>query len=616
MGAINGEVNWGQVMLWYNGSGYMMQDQQYPFSGGYVVSANSPIFFQIVWTDVSGDVPDGLNEQYIPQNEGDIVNIIFHVLGTTEDPLPAVSEWDTLATIRKSRDLPNRNMATGTTPNSQSFTIDISRICQDQLSYTLVPIGKGSFESSEFGGMNGGPIVQDNITETVSPYNLSRNGMYRCIEVHCTIEMLDADGAVVESTTTKGSTLAIRVINSVPQFNENTYYNTEYIVQKWGVSSSTQKKALTNCPNEGYDTAAARMPEMMKKVQLDDQAEWLYFYCKEAYDGGDDTDYYNVYEMYGATYNSAGVLQDVFVLGSEWPYPIANDPTNMGTRIQSDLSHGFQYNTGTDTQFAHAQSQIMVQNVSPGYINDHAYPPQNASYPYSGVQFSPIDSNVDYYFVYGRGVYYSQLDTEWKTQRRTNVYYYKVDHNYEQQGPYEKVKFHWLNTMGGIDSYTATRDVVESISVAKSLITTPLPNRRYHQSPVESDGSTTLDRWAYYSDTMRGFDTYKGGKEVLNVEADVNNKVYTEPLTKIEATWLREMFTSPNVWIETPSKGEASADASYYMNRYNDILRPELNKYTPVIITNSDIVSLNQEEGLVKFNIEYTLAQGIITQRN
>ena len=133
---------------------------------------------------------------------------------------------------------------------------------------------------------------------------------------------------------------------------------------------------------------------------------------------------------------------------------------------------------------------------------------------------------------------------------------------------------------------------------------------------MESDGSTTLDRWAYYSDTMRGFDTYKGGKEVLNVEADVNNKVYTEPLTKIEATWLREMFTSPNVWIETPSKGEASADASYYMNRYNDILRPELNKYTPVIITNSDIVSLNQEEGLVKFNIEYTLAQGIITQRN
>ena len=100
MGAINGEVNWGQVMLWYNGSGYMMQDQQYPFSGGYVVSANSPIFFQIVWTDVSGDVPDGLNEQYIPQNEGDIVNIIFHVLGTTEYPLPGFSEWDTLATIR------------------------------------------------------------------------------------------------------------------------------------------------------------------------------------------------------------------------------------------------------------------------------------------------------------------------------------------------------------------------------------------------------------------------------------------------------------------------------------------------------------------------------------
>tara|TARA_R110002020_G_scaffold126884_1_gene284862 strand:- start:4267 stop:6111 length:1845 start_codon:yes stop_codon:yes gene_type:complete len=614
MGAINGEVSWGQVMLWYTGAGYMMQDQQYSFSGGYVVSVNSPIIFQIVWTDVSGDVTDGLNEQYVAQNEGDIVNIIFHVIGTTEYPLPAFSEWDTLATIRKSKDLPNRNMATGTTPNSQSFTIDISRICQDQLSYSLVPIGKGSWEGSEFGGMNGGPIVQDNITETVSPYNLSRNGMYRTIEVHCTIEMLDANGAIEESTTTKGSTLALRVINSAPQFNESTYYNSQYIVQKWGVSVSSQKRALTNSPHETVNTTDG-LPEMLRKVHLDDQAEWLYFYIKEAYDGNDNSDYYNVYEMFGETFNSAGVKLDGFVLGSVWPYPIANDPTNMGTRIMSDMSHDFTYHTGTDTQFQQAQSKMAVQNVSPGYINNHAYPPQNANYPYAGAQFSPIDSNVDYYRVYVRGVYYSQLDTEWKTQRRTNVYYYKVDHKYEQKGPYEKVKFHWLNTMGGIDSYTATRDVVEGISIAKSLITTPLPNRRYHQDDTDNTG-TTLDRWAYYSDTMRGFDTYKGGKEVLNVEANVNNKVYTEPLNNVESTWLREMFTSPNVWVETPSKGESSSDASYYMERYNDILRPELNKYTPVIITNSDIVSLNQEGGLVKFNIEYTLAQGVVTQRN
>ena len=34
------------------------------------------------------------------------------------------------------------------------------------------------------------------------------------------------------------------------------------------------------------------------------------------------------------------------------------------------------------------------------------------------------------------------------------------------------------------------------------------------------------------------------------------------------------------------------------------------------IITNSDVETVNQENGLVKFNIEYTLAHKVITQRN
>ena len=36
----------------------------------------------------------------------------------------------------------------------------------------------------------------------------------------------------------------------------------------------------------------------------------------------------------------------------------------------------------------------------------------------------------------------------------------------------------------------------------------------------------------------------------------------------------------------------------------------------PVIITNSDIETINQEQGLVSFNIEYTLAHKVQTQRN
>ena len=49
---------------------------------------------------------------------------------------------------------------------------------------------------------------------------------------------------------------------------------------------------------------------------------------------------------------------------------------------------------------------------------------------------------------------------------------------------------------------------------------------------------------------MRGGNIYKGGREVKSVTADLTKSVYTEPLNKAEANWLKEMLLSPNVWIE------------------------------------------------------------------
>ena len=52
------------------------------------------------------------------------------------------------------------------------------------------------------------------------------------------------------------------------------------------------------------------------------------------------------------------------------------------------------------------------------------------------------------------------------------------------------------------------------------------------------------------------------------------------------------------------------------MKSMNPYLRPESIIYKPVIITNSEVVSLDQEKGLVMYNIEYTISQGVLTQRN
>ena len=51
-------------------------------------------------------------------------------------------------------------------------------------------------------------------------------------------------------------------------------------------------------------------------------------------------------------------------------------------------------------------------------------------------------------------------------------------------------------------------------------------------------------------------------------------------------------------------------------NTRNQYLRPSDKEYIPIIITNSNITTLDQKKGLVEFNIEYTLSHKVITQRN
>ena len=56
-------------------------------------------------------------------------------------------------------------------------------------------------------------------------------------------------------------------------------------------------------------------------------------------------------------------------------------------------------------------------------------------------------------------------------------------------------------------------------------------------------------------------------------------------------------------------------DATKLGNTRNSNIRPSTKGYIPVILTNSNVETVNQEQGLVKFNIEYTLAHKVETQR-
>ena len=135
----------------------------------------------------------------------------------------------------------------------------------------------------------------------------------------------------------------------------------------------------------------------------------------------------------------------------------------------------------------------------------------------------------------------------------SSSYKYTIDRESENI-PYGYVRFHWLNSMGAIDSYTAKRDVVEGLTISRSVVERNSADRTWYQANswavnnVEtfiSNSSQGND--TYISDNMRGGNLYKGGREVSNVDADKVQSVYTEPLNKSVAKWLEEMLLSPNV---------------------------------------------------------------------
>jgi len=550
----------------------------YNWRANYVKSAHTQMRYQVIWT--------GLNENQEPlasnfsTGNGDIINIIFRVYASTQFPYPASSsDWDLVGTIRKTRDIANRSYANGQANLSyQRFTIDISQLSQDLLSYSLVPINKGTWQNSEWGGMNGGETKQDNVTQGISNYNVTPNGTYRHIWVTATPEVLLANGTVEEAT---GSGVSISfnkiaVINSVAQFEKDSiYYNLKYIIQKSLANTNNPRGFMSLCPNFTQTTNAP----FLKQVREDEEAEWLYWWQRNMGDSGDQT---TKSRLKVQTYLSNGSTQNTMYL--------TDFNSNLDTEVVS----------GPTTVFKLNQNRICVQNVSPTYINANAVDNSGSTIT------NQIDSSTSYYKIHLE--YTSQTSA---VIRATEYRYFGIDRE-TANIPFGFVRFHWLNRIGGIDSYTAKRDVIEGLSVSRDTIETKSADRTWYQDNQTNIplAGTNLADSAYVSNTMRGGNLYKGGREVLNVKAQRNNSVFTEPLNKQTAEWLEEIMTSPNVWIEMDTEATARGNA---VNPYQ---RPSTKGYIPVIITNSEVETLNQEAGLVKFNIEYTLAHKVQTQRN
>jgi len=535
----------------------------------YLVSANVPKRYQIRWQST------GVNEAYVPTKSnatgtapnqtGDIINMVFYVYATTKFEngiFPAnLNNWDLVATIKKSRDITNKQYNSNNILAHQRFTVDISQICQDLLSYSLVPINKGTWQSSLWGGMNGGQTIQDNVAEDVSLFNVTPNGCYRHIKVVARPEVILSTGLIVEATN-KINFTPITVINSVHQYEKDEVW----LFDRFPIGNGAGG-FLSYCPNDS--SSIAILPKQKKSVRVDETAEWLYFYIRRA-----------------AKATGAANRVNLKVITSDGNTFYVND---FADNLDYDVS---------STEYYEKQNKMCVQNVSVDYLNNNAKQADGTAYTGNKITSSTTYYTISLWFTGG----------SFTESRMSEYRWFNIDRE-DQKLPYDFVRFHWLNRMGGIDSYTAKRSVLEGMSINRNTIETKTADRTWYQDNDDRFGTLIPDS-EYISNTMRGGNLYKGGREVLNVNAQKNNSVYTEPLNKNTAKWLEEIMTSPNVWIEMET------DATARGNTVNSYQRPSTKEYIPVIMTNSDVETVNQEAGLVKFNLEYTLSHKVQTQSN
>jgi hypothetical protein len=593
MAGINGQVEWQIQPLDYSASN--LAGSFWDYRANDLKSVNDPLRYQVLWSSAGvteGTEPSAAN--YSGSN-GDVVNVIFKVETTVGD-----GYWQDLGSIKKSRDIANKKYDDGSQPLGHRFTVDISQLVSNELSYSLCPINKGTWQSNYYGGMNGGLTMQDNVLsgtgamgDPISRYNVSRNGTYRLLKVSVNYEIINGDGEIVSAS---GGTVSrtITVINSVNQFEKDSlFYNTNY---NMGNSSSNKFRFLSRCPNSTDSSPLTY--DFKKPIRIDEQAEYLQFYIINIFSNDIITGENRVgtVGLYIETFLADGTPENEFYL------------RDFEDNIKTENSNN---NFVTPEEY---QNAMFIQNISPYYINNttnliglsHKVPTNSPSnYPYWNTYTgNKITSNTAYYRVsMSRFAMWSPY-----TERRTSKYrYYTIDRE-DEKNAYDYVRFHWLNSVGGIDSYTAKRDVVEGLTISRDVIERKSGDRTWYQD--DKNQGTPMQTSLYHSDTMRGGDIYKGGREVSNVNAERVQSVYTEPLNKSVAKWLEEMMLSPNVWIEMDT------GATQMGNARNPYLRPSDKEYIPVIITNSDVETVNQENGLVKFNIEYTLAHKVITQRN
>ncbi len=539
--------------------------------GQQFISCNQPLIYQFKFGATIPRITNLSTEADL--ESGDLVNALFEVFigidGNDSFSIGGGNMYQ-IGTIRKSRDIPyvgneyidpeysNLN----TTHDFHTFTVDIAPLVKNYLSYTLVPIKKGAL-SAEY--QMSGNYTTNNLWDFTSV-----QASLRFVDVRIKFEVLETTGgsSLVIASGGSGdqvkSTNSFAVINSAPQ-----HYDSPHILRTNHMITGTSDKEkyfFSNCPNG--DKGLTTTDFTPKLVRMDEEAEFLSYFLRKFNGTSSSLNTQDFYLRVTAK-NAAGSTVD-FINLRDYEETFGGSGVGTAPLNQTDVR------------------KYIVQNVSPAYLNSKTWNSGGTG----GITDAVTDLEVVLFLnPTGGGATYKCSETR----------YYKIDRE-DECGAYDFVRFHWLNRLGGIDSYTAKRDVTESVSVSKTFFERKAPNQLYIQ---QYDGNTFTN----HNDPL-GNDLYKGQIDTLSITGTRGGSVFTEPLNTSQAKWLEELITSPNVWIELET------EASKRANAVNPTSHPSTRDYMPVIIQNSNINTVSQSEGLVKFNIDYIFSHKLNTQSN
>jgi len=516
------------------------RQNNYYLSYSRLLSANQPLVFSILWQSgliTESDEPLASNYS---GGDGDVINVLFDVYAVSnKDDSVFPADWIKIATIRKSRDI--RNVANidpidggdGRITNyGHKFTVDISEICKDLVSYSLIPNGKGTWNNPNYGGLNGGLKPQDNLNEPVwsNDFIQSYNGAYRAIRVQARTEILHSSGIVREATNSgsyKNSYTAITLINNafdpynfsyLPAQNFGSIYG--YMQSGWGTSRTYARHHQNAAPNFTYDmpTPSNRI-KLGKEVRMTDTLEQLQWFQEKANNEG-------VYSQHGDPNNNSDLVEDFYI--EVTAYDESHNALRNGRLF--DWNRNLKPKTtinGVTNVYERSQRRMCAQNVSPVFINTdiiHENSPVQADRLNGGTTYTryridtdganntPADAlflndEVAYYRV--RGVSKTTTQGSGSGVVKTTMFelrFYTIDRDMQPSsndantyaGVYytelrsdattnfinrrfsgtiaddttlpKYFKLHWLDVTGGISSYTCKENVTISYANTKDTI--------------------------------------------------------------------------------------------------------------------------------------------------